>query len=471
MPGRRGRRGARGPRAVRRLWRTGCAGVALAGRVGGPYRLPWRRQVRWAGRTTGGGPVTGGCGRRGQSPGAGGTAAVRGCRRHDGTRGAGRYVGQARVPAAVGAAAPRRVAAGARQDTSRSRNVGRSRRRAGRRPRRRCRPRGGARTRRRNGGGTGPAGGRLLAGDLDRGRLVVGVARVGRQRRRDLAPGSFGSSRIAWHPALTGLSRVRRPAPPRAKITQSAVGRRATGATWHVVNVCERLPQLNAAAAGEQADPVSSAANSVLSSSPGAKRACAGCSCTPTRTRSGCPTRACRSCTRCSTSGRRARRAHLRGLADSRKLMREHGVPQFTVDSHRPVARSTCSRLLRHRVGHTNLLTALDLPAPAGQQDRGATPGRRSRRARRVQPDRSPTSSTRRCSATVRRRSLEITGIVGTGSRRRPGGRDELLLRLARTEERVRPAFYDVDYLPDGDPRVVPKPCRRGRSGCTSAPR
>src|SRR5206468_6996168 len=53
---------------------------------------------------------------------------------------------------------------------------------------------------------------------------------------------------------------------------------------------------------------------------------------------------------------------------------------------------------------------------------------------------------------------LEITDIVrawkASGC---PGGRDELLLRLARTESVYVPRFYDVDYLPDGRiQRVVP---------------
>jgi radical SAM family uncharacterized protein len=53
---------------------------------------------------------------------------------------------------------------------------------------------------------------------------------------------------------------------------------------------------------------------------------------------------------------------------------------------------------------------------------------------------------------------LEITDIVRTWkSQGRPGGRDELLLRLARTESVYVPRFYDVDYLPDGRiQRVVP---------------
>src|SRR4029453_5052247 len=53
---------------------------------------------------------------------------------------------------------------------------------------------------------------------------------------------------------------------------------------------------------------------------------------------------------------------------------------------------------------------------------------------------------------------LEITGIIRDWKAEgRPGGRDELLLRLARTESIYVPRFYDVDYLPDGRiHRVVP---------------
>ena len=59
---------------------------------------------------------------------------------------------------------------------------------------------------------------------------------------------------------------------------------------------------------------------------------------------------------------------------------------------------------------------------------------------------------------------LEITGIVREWKAEgRPGGRDELLLRLARTESIYVPRFYDVDYLPDGRiQRVVPN--RPGRA-------
>src|SRR5258706_2214929 len=58
---------------------------------------------------------------------------------------------------------------------------------------------------------------------------------------------------------------------------------------------------------------------------------------------------------------------------DLERLMREHGVPQFTVDAHRPVrAFDLVGVSLSTELGYTNLLTALDLagiPLTAG--DRG----------------------------------------------------------------------------------------------------
>ena len=53
---------------------------------------------------------------------------------------------------------------------------------------------------------------------------------------------------------------------------------------------------------------------------------------------------------------------------------------------------------------------------------------------------------------------LLITGIIAEWKREgRPGGREELLLRLARTGSIYVPRFYDVQYLPDGRiQRVAP---------------
>src|ERR1043166_1444412 len=47
---------------------------------------------------------------------------------------------------------------------------------------------------------------------------------------------------------------------------------------------------------------------------------------------------------------------------DLEALMREHGVPQFTVDAHRPVAAFDLLGVsFSTELGYTNLLTALDL--------------------------------------------------------------------------------------------------------------
>ena len=58
---------------------------------------------------------------------------------------------------------------------------------------------------------------------------------------------------------------------------------------------------------------------------------------------------------------------------DLEKLMREHGVPQFTVDGHRPVgAFDVLGVSFSTELGYTNLLTALDLagiPLAAADRD------------------------------------------------------------------------------------------------------
>src|SRR5246127_4433138 len=59
---------------------------------------------------------------------------------------------------------------------------------------------------------------------------------------------------------------------------------------------------------------------------------------------------------------------------DLEKLMREHGVPQFTVDAHRPVrAFDLLGVSFSTELGYTNLLTALDLAGiPLAAAERGA---------------------------------------------------------------------------------------------------
>src|SRR3954447_24094874 len=59
---------------------------------------------------------------------------------------------------------------------------------------------------------------------------------------------------------------------------------------------------------------------------------------------------------------------------DLEALMREHGVPAFTVDAHRPVgAFDVLGVSFATELGYTNLLTALDLAGvPLHARDRGA---------------------------------------------------------------------------------------------------
>src|SRR6201990_1614620 len=61
------------------------------------------------------------------------------------------------------------------------------------------------------------------------------------------------------------------------------------------------------------------------------------------------------------------------GWPDLEALMREHGVPQFTVDAHRPVrAFDLFGVSFSTELGYTNLLTALDLAGiPLSAADRG----------------------------------------------------------------------------------------------------
>ncbi len=74
---------------------------------------------------------------------------------------------------------------------------------------------------------------------------------------------------------------------------------------------------------------------------------------------------------------------------DMEALMREHGVPQFTVDAHRPVSAFDVLGLsFATELGYTNMLTALDLAGiPLLSADRDDShPIVHRRRPLRVQP-------------------------------------------------------------------------------------
>jgi radical SAM family uncharacterized protein len=146
---------------------------------------------------------------------------------------------------------------------------------------------------------------------------------------------------------------------------------------------------------------------------------------------------------------------------DLEALMREHGVPQFTVDAHRPVGAFDLFGIsFSTELGYTNMLTALDLAGiPLLSRDRDEThPVVIAGGHASFNPEPIADFIDAAVLGDGEEAVLEITTIVRDWKTEgRPGGRDELLLRLARTESVYVPRFYDVDYLPDGRiQRVVP---------------
>ena len=146
---------------------------------------------------------------------------------------------------------------------------------------------------------------------------------------------------------------------------------------------------------------------------------------------------------------------------DLEKLMREHRVSQFTVDAHHPVAAFDVFGLsFSTELGYTNMLTALDLAfIPLLAADRTdehpivLAGGHAS-----FNPEPIADFIDAAVLGDGEEAVLEITAIIRDWKAEgEPGGRDELLLRLAKTESVYVPRFYDVDYLPDGRiQRVVP---------------
>lgn len=146
---------------------------------------------------------------------------------------------------------------------------------------------------------------------------------------------------------------------------------------------------------------------------------------------------------------------------DLEALMREHGVPQFTVDAHRPVAAfDVLGVSFSTELGYTNLLTALDLgQIPLLSKDRDDShPIVLAGGHAAFNPEPIADFIDAAVLGDGEEAVLEISAVLrawkAEGS---PGGRDEALLRLARTEAVYVPRFYDVEYLPDGRiQRVVP---------------
>ncbi|GAA0629689.1 TIGR03960 family B12-binding radical SAM protein [Kutzneria viridogrisea] len=146
---------------------------------------------------------------------------------------------------------------------------------------------------------------------------------------------------------------------------------------------------------------------------------------------------------------------------DLEALMREHDVPQFTVDGHRPVgAFDLLGVSFATELGYTNLLTALDLAGiPLHAADRTEEhPIVLAGGHAAFNPEPIADFLDAAVLGDGEEAVLEITDIVREWKAQRcPGGREEVLTRLAETGGVYVPRFYDVEYLPDGRiQRVVP---------------
>ena len=139
---------------------------------------------------------------------------------------------------------------------------------------------------------------------------------------------------------------------------------------------------------------------------------------------------------------------------DLEALMREAGVPAFTVDAHRPLgAFDVLGVSFSTELGYTNLLTALDLAGiPLHAVDRGEHhPVVVAGGHAAFNPE--PIADFVDVAAIGDGEEVvgDITDVVRDWKAAgRPGGRRELLLRLAETPGCYVPSLYAVSYGPDG---------------------
>ncbi len=146
---------------------------------------------------------------------------------------------------------------------------------------------------------------------------------------------------------------------------------------------------------------------------------------------------------------------------DLEALMRERGIPQFTVDSHRPVrAFDLFGISFATELGYTNMLTALDLAGiPLHAVDRGdGDPLVIAGGHAAFNPEPIADFIDAAVLGDGEQAALALTDLVrefkAEGS---PGGRAELLARVARSGIAYVPSLYEVEYLEDGRiRRVVP---------------
>ena len=139
---------------------------------------------------------------------------------------------------------------------------------------------------------------------------------------------------------------------------------------------------------------------------------------------------------------------------DLEALMRANRIPQFTVDAHRPVGDfDVLGVSFATELGYTNLLTALDLagiPLNASERDEShpliVAGGHAAF---------NPEPIADFLDAAVLGDGEQVVGAIteivkAWKANARPGGRPELLLRLARTGGVYVPSLYAVSYRVDG---------------------
>ena len=150
---------------------------------------------------------------------------------------------------------------------------------------------------------------------------------------------------------------------------------------------------------------------------------------------------------------------------DMEALMREHDVPQFSLDSHRPVgAFDVLGVSFATELGYTNLLNALDLAGmPLHAVDRREhDPIVLAGGHAAFNPEPISDFVDAAVLGDGEEIALAISEVIAEWKAEgRPDGRDGLLLRLAASGGVYVPKFYDVDYAADGRiRRVIPN--RRG---------
>ncbi len=146
---------------------------------------------------------------------------------------------------------------------------------------------------------------------------------------------------------------------------------------------------------------------------------------------------------------------------DLEALMRERGLPQFTVDAHRSIADFDLLGVsFSTELGYTNMLTAIDLAGiPLFARDRTIDhPILIAGGHSAFNPEPIADFIDAAVIGDGEEAVIRVSELVQAWKQQgQPGGREGLLLSLATSGVAYVPQFYDVTYLPDGRiQRVAP---------------